>query len=105
MTMDEIFGESVATVRGLKGLSQRQLCGLLAELGFGIDPPALSRIESGSRSVRLSEAASIAEALEIDLSALTSGISSTDIESRLGEWSELQSLRAFRRRVLEAVNG
>lgn len=67
---DVSFGRAVATARSAQGLSQRALSAKLAGAGVVIDPTVLSRIESGSRPARLSEATALAEALDHELSTL-----------------------------------
>lgn len=73
-TPDEAFGQSVATVRGWANLSQREFANRLTERGFRVDASAVSRIESGARSVRLTEALTIADALDVELDFLVSGL-------------------------------
>jgi len=51
-------------------MSQKQLADRLTERGMRVDAPAISRIESGGRSVRLTEALLIADALDTELEAL-----------------------------------
>ncbi len=58
------FGRWVRDKRREKGISQGELAHLSGGL---VDASALSRIESGKRSVRLSEAVALAKALETPL--------------------------------------
>ncbi|GAA4176348.1 hypothetical protein GCM10022287_23380 [Gryllotalpicola koreensis] len=52
------------------GWSQQKLADRLADSGLKLDPTAITRIEKGQRSVRLSEAVTIAAELGIDLNEL-----------------------------------
>lgn len=67
---DKEFGASVASFRKANGLSQRQMADILKERGLPVDASAISRIEKGGRSVRLSEALLIADVLNVELRAL-----------------------------------
>lgn len=89
---DRGFGRAVQTYRGWLQLSQRGLADRLNEAGVSLDASALSRLEQGKRSVRLSEALAIAEALETDISALL------DISP-----DPRQKFTAMRRRANEAM--
>jgi transcriptional regulator with XRE-family HTH domain len=70
ISQEEAFGRAVAFWRGQRELSQRQLADRLTARGMKLDAPAVSRIESGARSVRLTEAMLIAEVLDLELDAL-----------------------------------
>ena len=61
--IDAAFGQNLRTRRLVYGISQREMGTLLRRAGLLIDASAVSRIESGERSVRLSEAVLIADAL------------------------------------------
>lgn len=67
---EKIFGQAVNRFRISRQMSQRDLAEELTELGMSVDASAVSRIEKGSRSVRLSEAVIIASALRVDLDTL-----------------------------------
>lgn len=62
------FGERVREARQLLGLTQRQLGNAV-----GLDASAISRLEQGSRAIRLGEAAHIAKALKTDIRQLLYG--------------------------------
>lgn len=64
---DESFGATMRRRRQDAGLSQRALAQRLIELGVTIDQAAITRMESGQREPRLSEAVAIAEFLQFDL--------------------------------------
>lgn len=70
-TPEEQFGATVQKVRTQLGISQRKFAELLTEKGMPVDASAVSRIEKGSRSVRLVEAMAIAEVLDMTLESLT----------------------------------
>jgi transcriptional regulator with XRE-family HTH domain len=93
---EEAFGRAVAYWRNLRHLSQRQLADRLTARGMRADAPAISRIESGARSVRLSEAVLISEALELELEALVSAS-----RSPAQQLHRLRRLATFAMRELE----
>ena len=64
------FGEHLRQARVKKGWSQRRLAEALDSRGLKLDPSAVTRIERGSRDVKLREAAVVAECLEVDLQEL-----------------------------------
>ncbi|ALE91849.1 hypothetical protein AOC05_05095 [Arthrobacter alpinus] len=57
----------------MRKLSQRDFAAKLTEKGMPVDASAVSRIENGTRSVRLVEALTIAEVLDTELDWLVSG--------------------------------
>lgn len=73
-------------LRKLNKLSQRDFAEKLTAKGMPVDASAVSRIEKGTRSVRLTEALTIAEVLDVDLDWLVSGSK-----------TPAQELRAMRR--------
>jgi transcriptional regulator with XRE-family HTH domain len=62
------FGDLMRAARDEKEWSQRRLAELLEGAGIRLDPSAITRIERGSRDVKLREATAIAHVLGIDLS-------------------------------------
>jgi transcriptional regulator with XRE-family HTH domain len=54
----------------VQGLTQRELAEKLAELDWRIDPTALTRIEKGERSVRVSQLATLGKALGVSVHQL-----------------------------------
>lgn len=73
-TIDESFGASVTKARSLRGMSQKDLASALTERGMKVDASAVSRIEKGTRSVRLAEAQLISAALGRELSEMISDL-------------------------------
>jgi transcriptional regulator with XRE-family HTH domain len=71
-TIDKSFGASVKAFRVASDLSQRELADRLAAQGMPADASSISRIENGSRSVRLTEAHAISVALECPIGDLIS---------------------------------
>lgn len=71
-TPEESFGFAVGAFRVSQKMSQRDFAAKLTERGMPVDASAVSRIEKGSRSVRLVEALTIAEVLDVDLDFLIS---------------------------------
>lgn len=72
-TTEERFGEAVSIWRKGQQLSQRKFAEALSAKGMPVDASAVSRIEKGTRSVRLVEAMTIAEVLGVELDFLISG--------------------------------
>ncbi len=60
-------------MRTARNYSQRAFAERLTNKGMRVDASAVSRIEKGTRSVRLVEAMTIAEVLDVPLDFLTSG--------------------------------
>lgn len=69
-TFDKTFGVRVRKARNDRKWSQRTLAEELDKLGVKLDPSAVTRIERGSREVKLREAAAIASALAVPLQDL-----------------------------------
>lgn len=69
----EMFGRGVVLYRINAGMSQRELAEQLRDRGLTFDTAAVSRVESGKRSVRLAEAVTIASVLGVPLEMLVSG--------------------------------
>ena len=61
----EQAGHRIAALRAERGVSQRRLADVL-----GLDPSALSRIESGERGLAVGELVSVAEFLGVDTDVL-----------------------------------
>ena len=78
--VDRAFGAEMAETRKRRGLSQRDLIERLAERGLRLDVPAISRIETGTRAVRLWEAITIVSVLDMSLDGL---IPRTDLEEAM----------------------
>lgn len=69
-TFDKTFGVRVRKARTDRKWSQRTLAEELDKLGVKLDPSAVTRIERGSREVKLREAAAIATVLAVPLQDL-----------------------------------
>ena len=67
MPIENRFGEAVIEERRIQRISQKVLAGVLSERGLVLDASAISRIEKGTRAIRLSEAAMIADVLGFSL--------------------------------------
>ncbi|BCW59593.1 helix-turn-helix transcriptional regulator [Arthrobacter sp. StoSoilB20] len=72
-TVEQTFGAEVARLRSLNDMSQRAFAKKLTDRGMAIDASAVSRIESGSRALRLNEALIISDVLNVDIDLLISG--------------------------------
>lgn len=92
---EDRFGEAVAMMRKFEKLSQRDFAEKLTAKGMPVDASAVSRIEKGTRSVRLTEALTIAEVLNTDLEWLVSGSKTPS--------QELQSMRRAADRSLRLL--
>ena len=64
------FGEVVREIRESKEWSQRQFADALEQAGLKLDPSAITRIERGTREVKLREAVTMASVLGVDVSRL-----------------------------------
>jgi transcriptional regulator with XRE-family HTH domain len=82
-TFDKTFGVRVRNARDERKWSQRKLAEELDKLGVKLDPSAVTRIERGSREVKLREAAAIATALGVPLQNLAPPPDSTPREQFL----------------------
>lgn len=67
---DDYFSKRLKREREARGLSQGELVKLLEEHGVHIHPSAIAKIEASTRSVKLDEAAAVAEVLGLSLDAL-----------------------------------
>ncbi|GAA3284500.1 helix-turn-helix transcriptional regulator [Nesterenkonia halobia] len=71
LSVDQRFGQQVSDIRTMaRGMSQRQMAEELHKLGMPADAPAVSRIEKGQRSVRISEVEIIAKVLGVRMADL-----------------------------------
>lgn len=82
-TFDKTFGVRVRKARDDRKWSQRKLAEELDRLGVKLDPSAVTRIERGTREVKLREAAAIAAALAVPLEDLAPPPTSTPREQFL----------------------
>lgn len=78
--MDQELGGRITKARKSAGLSQRQLAAELKELGFAIDPSAVTRIESGERPLKVAEARALATVLRTTVAKLIDEQSSPELE-------------------------
>jgi|GEM_PF-2348463 len=95
------FRERVRQEREQRGMSQADLANLLGDKGFkGIYPTTIAKIESGERSVRIDEAAALADIFEVSLDAILGrepGVQTTELEF------QLRTLRDTARQSYEQV--
>lgn len=68
---ERLFGGNLKMVREARGLTQTALAKKMAERGFPFHQMTISRIESGERPPRLSEAIALAEIVETTVEHLT----------------------------------
>lgn len=64
------FGKRIQEARADLEISQRELAERLAERGLKLDPSAITRIEKGTRPVRVEEAVALAAVLDTRVSEL-----------------------------------
>jgi transcriptional regulator with XRE-family HTH domain len=77
---EKVFGARLREERDQRGWSQQEVSRrLAAELGIRVHSTAITRIELGERSVRLSEAQAIADVLELPLGKLLVSQEQTEI--------------------------
>ncbi|WIA98041.1 helix-turn-helix domain-containing protein [Curtobacterium sp. MCBA15_004] len=69
-TLEERFGREVADRRRSVNMSQKALADLLTTAGLPLDASAISRIEKGTRALRLSEALLVARKMGFSLDLL-----------------------------------
>lgn len=79
-SIEERVGTQVTHLRKSLGMTQRDFAAALTQAGMPVDASAVSRIEKGTRALRLSEAVTLASVLDVDLRVLTQGIESPDQE-------------------------
>jgi len=84
MPIENRFGEEVLASRRLQRISQKDLAEHLSERGLNVDASAISRIEKGTRAIRLSEAALIAGTL---------GFSLADVENPRDPGEDLERIK------------
>ncbi|WP_188535191.1 helix-turn-helix domain-containing protein [Kocuria dechangensis] len=70
---DTQFGGRVRHYREAQEVSQRDLARRVTALGASVDASGISRIEKGTRTVKLFEAVALAEALDVPLDYLIHG--------------------------------
>jgi transcriptional regulator with XRE-family HTH domain len=76
---EKVFGGRLRQERDRRGWSQQEMSRRLAELGIRLHSTAITRIERGERSVRLSEAQALADVLEMPLGMLLVSHEQTEI--------------------------
>ncbi|MGJ6126323.1 helix-turn-helix transcriptional regulator [Mycolicibacterium sp. Y3] len=70
-SVNQRFGNQMRERRMERGLSQRDLADLLRTVDLQLDPSAVTRIERGTREVKLVEALAISKLLGFELDRLT----------------------------------
>jgi len=98
--VNQQFGARMRESRESRGWSQRQLAEMLRTVDLKLDPSAITRIERGTRDVRLAEAVAIASVLEFGFDSFSF---SPESDWMMREVSQLQMTIRARRAVLDAV--
>jgi transcriptional regulator with XRE-family HTH domain len=105
-TSESTFANKLRELREEKGLSQSQLAAALAaKHGINLDPTAITRLEGGSRSLRLDEAVAIADVLGATLPQMLH----QEIEGALDEqqhevWAAGERVRSEARLLIQALD-
>jgi transcriptional regulator with XRE-family HTH domain len=100
---NEKFGDVVRDARERRQWSQRRLAELLDEAGVRLDPSAITRIERGTRDVKLREATAIASVLGIDLATSLEQIAFTQAQQFQVGTAALAAAAVAARRTLAEV--
>lgn len=74
---DKRFGQRVKAGRNHRRWSQAEMAKMLSDRGIHLGPSAVAKIEAGDRSVKIDEAAGIADIFEISLDSLLGRPSAT----------------------------
>ncbi|MEX5259576.1 helix-turn-helix transcriptional regulator [Kocuria sp. CPCC 205263] len=91
-TMNRRFRENMRRIREEKGWSQGELSRRLVDSGLSVfHQTTITRIENGSRPVKLDEAGVIAEALGVTLEVMTYDSMSAAVAGMVRQASEIRS--------------
>ncbi|QXV62911.1 helix-turn-helix domain-containing protein [Amycolatopsis sp. TNS106] len=83
----DLFARNLRRERERLGLSQAEVARRSSEiLGSNLDPTAVTRVEQGTRTVRLDEAVAIAQALDVPLPLLYSEAGALDTAALLARY-------------------
>ncbi|WP_421876788.1 helix-turn-helix domain-containing protein [Mycolicibacterium wolinskyi] len=99
-TVNTQFGDLMRERREERGWSQRQLAEMLHAVDLRLDPSAITRIERGTRDVKLTEAIAIASVLEFDLESISF---SPEKHFVMREFSEVDMTIRARKALLDAL--
>lgn len=103
-TQDELIGDRVRELRTAAGMSQADLSRLLVERGLrGFHPQTITRIEQGARSLKLSEAVDLADALGAPVEALFEP--SEAAREIVRQVADVRHLLGFAERIAIAAEG
>lgn len=94
------FGDLMRERREYRGWSQRQLAEMLQSANLHLDPSAVTRIERGTRDVKLAEAIAIASVLGFNLDGL---VFSAEQHFIMRERSEIELVIRARKALLDAI--
>jgi transcriptional regulator with XRE-family HTH domain len=94
------FGDLMREQREHRRWSQRRLADLLEQVGLRLDPSAITRIERGTRDVKLTEAIVIANVLEFDLDSIAF---SPEAQFGMDESALVASMIQARKALLNAI--
>lgn len=98
--VNEQFGAQMRRSRESRGWSQRQLAEMLRAANLKLDPSAITRIERGTRDVKLSEAVAIASVLEFGFDSFSYSPVS---DWMMREVSQVEMTIRARKALLQAI--
>lgn len=104
-SIEQVVGEQIASMRATRDMTQRSFAAALTDAGMPVDASAVSRIEKGTRSVRLAEAVIIADVLDVDLGFLMRGVLTPEMELKEIRVYTETSRRQAVRPVVDFLNG
>lgn len=99
-TVSRQFGDLMRERRESRGWSQRQLAEMLHVVDLRLDPSAITRIERGTRDVKLTEAIAISNVLEFGLDEISY---SPEERFLMREFSEIEMVIKARKALLDAI--
>lgn len=99
-TPDERLGQELQRIRKALGVTQKRLAEKLSALGWDVGATGIAKIETGRRSLRVSELILLADALDIPAQYL---IPDSDAQAGLLSRELHRSFQDARREVVEAL--
>lgn len=108
MSPEETFGQQMQRIRKARGMSQDDLCRVLAGTGVPPHQTTISKLEGGHRPLRLNEACAIAAALGADLNSMVGEVGpdpDAAVLAYVARIAQLERAVATARRALEAAGG
>jgi len=104
MNINQRAGIRIKQLRKASGVSQKELSGQLVEMGFRMTQPYLVRVEQGQKSLKLDEAAAIAELLGVDAAQLLYGTVDQEISAIQAQQEDAKAELDKHLQRLEEIN-